>query len=199
MSAGRNTLGIKRGRSIMSNRLSPEIQAKYVHNNEAGDIDDADIDGLLDAQDALTRQYLLDQVKTSDKLREEIKKIVISKENWLHQIPIDNPNIPPIERFDTNYEFTTNQLLDLFKLAIQEAKREAVGELQERAAELEKKLDDREADLINAKREERERIAKLLADDTFWCDAACIASGHDCYICWTDRLKPQVLTGEDGE
>ena len=35
---------------------------------------------------------------------------------------------------------------------------EAIDELRNRLAELEKKLDDREADLIEAKREEREGI-----------------------------------------
>ena len=34
--------------------------------------------------------------------------------------------------------------------------------LEKEVANLNKKLDDREADLINAKREERERIIKLL-------------------------------------
>ena len=39
---------------------------------------------------------------------------------------------------------------------------EAIDELRTRLSELEKKLDDREADLIEAKREERERILRKI-------------------------------------
>ena len=42
------------------------------------------------------------------------------------------------------------------------AEQKAVGELKEQAEALNKELDDREADLINAKKEEREAICQFL-------------------------------------
>ena len=45
---------------------------------------------------------------------------------------------------------------------------------------------------------ERERIVKELADDKYTCASVyCLASGNDCYICWTKRLTPQAL--QDGQ
>lgn len=65
-----------------------------------------------------------------------------------------------------------------------------------------KLLEAKDAEIAQAVQQatdkERERIVKELADDKYTCASVyCLASGNDCYICWTKRLTPQAL--QDGQ
>jgi len=68
----------------------------------------------------------------------------------------EDERIIRFQKLEMNREKHIDQILALFD----EIREQGLVELKARLSELEKKLDDREADLIEAKREEKERIIR---------------------------------------
>jgi len=158
----------------MSSRLPDEklreIRGKFIEDNLKGEsvafIDDiAYGKAFADAQIA----YLAGM--SDEETVEEWAKILYTFINpdfeWGHRPFIGDTSW---EQFEEKCTHKARKLLALLQprlnKAVEEAVRNAIGETQEKITELNKKLDGRETDLINAKKEEQERIVKVF--DDYW-------------------------------
>ena len=121
-----------------------------------------------------------------DELLTELKEIVLQIRQYLCNTEFaPEPFTKPIDPEKLTVDFPKQILAKVLK-----HRQEDLDKVREEITRLNKKLNDREEDLIEAKREERERILNLLPQI-----ATRSHFNKTCFDC-IERIKEQALKGE---